>query len=77
MKPYDQPTLNPTPKIKAVGIAGLIVPAVVAVLAAFGVILPDGLSTQVEAAITAILVVVSAVQAVIQFAAGYLKRDEE
>lgn len=73
----DQPTSNPTPKVAAVGTAGAIVAAIVALLAVTGVIVPQGLTDQATAATAAILVIVSFVQAVIQFIAGYMKREKK
>lgn len=74
---YDQKSAKPVPKVAAVGIAGVAVSLVVAVLAGFGVIVPGDVSSQAEAGIAAIIVVVSAVQAVVQFAAGYFKKDKK
>lgn len=73
----NQPTLTPTPKVAAVGTAGGAVAAIVTLLAVAGVIVPSGLSDQASAAVAAILIVVSFAQALIQFAAGYMKKDKK
>jgi len=75
----DQPTAAPTAKVAAVGIAGIvavIVPLIVTLLAAFGIIIPEGLTAQLIASASAIVTIYAAVQAIVQFAAGYFKRSE-
>jgi len=75
----DQPTAAPTNKVAAVGIAGIvavIVPLIVTILAGFGVIIPDELTAKLIASASAIVTIYAAVQAVVQFAAGYFKRNE-
>lgn len=72
---YNQPTSLPVPKVAAVGIAGVIVTAIVAVLAAFGVIVPDEVSNAATGAVAGIIFVISAIQTIVVFAAGYIKRD--
>ena len=72
----DQPTAAPTNKVAAVGIAGVLIAAIVSILTAFGVIIPDGLPEQANAAVAATVVVVSFVQAGVQFLAGYFKRNK-
>jgi protein-S-isoprenylcysteine O-methyltransferase Ste14 len=74
---YEQPNGKPVPKMVAVATAGAIVPAIVALLAAFGVIIPDDISSQAQSAMVAILTLVSAGQALIMFVSGYIKRDEK
>jgi hypothetical protein len=72
---YEQPTSAPVPKVAAAGIAGVIVTAVVTVLAMSGIIVPDNVSQAAVNAISAVVIVVSAVQTVITFVAAYFKRD--
>ncbi len=74
---YNQMDYEPVPKVKAVAAAGAIVTLVITVLALFGVIVPDNISSQAEGAIAATVIVVSFIQSVVVFAAGYLKRDEK
>jgi uncharacterized membrane protein len=73
---YDQPTSAPTAKVAAVGGAGAIIALVVTALAYFGVIVPDGLSQQATAAVAAIITIITFAQAILQFAAGYIKKSE-
>ena len=63
--------------MQAVGYAGGGVAAVVTLLALFGVIVPDDVGQAAEAGITALFVVISAVQAILTFAAGYFKKNEK
>lgn len=72
---YDQPTSVPVPKVKAVAIAGVVITAIVAVLTAFGIIVPSDVSDAAQNGVAAVIIIVSAVQTVITFAAGYFKRD--
>jgi hypothetical protein len=72
----NQPTAAPTQKMQAVGAAGAGVAAVVTLLAIFGVIVPEDVSKSAEGGIAALFVLVSAVQAVVTFAAGYLKKNK-
>lgn len=74
---YEQPTDKPVPKIMAVGQSGAVVAGIVALLALFGVIIPDDISSQAEAALKALFVILPFMQAIIQFLAGYFKRDEK
>ena len=74
---YNQPTAAPTSKVAAVGVAGAVVAGTVALLAMFGVIVPDSLSEQATQAVAAIIVVISFIQAVVQFLAGYLKKSKQ
>ncbi|HET8709263.1 MAG TPA: hypothetical protein VFL85_03195 [Candidatus Saccharimonadales bacterium] len=64
----DQPTSKPTAKVAAGGLAGVIVTAVVAILAAFGVVVPADVSS-------AALALVAAVTTIISFVAAYAKRE--
>lgn len=73
---YNQPTLTPTAKVKAVGGVGMVIAAIVTLLTLTGVTVPEGLPEQAEAAWTAGLIVLSFIQAVIQFAAGYFKKSD-
>lgn len=73
---YIQPTAKPTAKVRAVGVAGGAVAAIVTILALFGVIIPEELSSQAEAAVTAVIVAITFAQALIQFVAGYLKKSD-
>lgn len=73
---YTQPTAVPTAKVKAVGVAGGTVALIVSLLAVFGVIVPEDLSAQAEAAVTALIVVITFAQALIQFIAGYMKKSD-
>jgi hypothetical protein len=75
LREYDQPTTAPVPKVAAVGQVGAAITAFVTLLALTGIIIPDGLAKQAEAAIQSTLVIVTFLQALIQFLAGYLKRD--
>lgn len=68
--PYDQPTSSPTPKVAAVGATGAIVTALVFVLARFNIVVPQEISD-------AVVTLVVAASALLQFLAGYLKRDEK
>lgn len=72
---YNQPTAAPTAKVSAVGVAGVVIAALVSILTAFGVTLPDGLPEQANNTVTAIIVVITFVQAVITFLAGYFKKS--
>jgi hypothetical protein len=72
---YEQPTSVPVPKVAAAGIAGVIVTAVVTVLAMSGIIVPDDVSQAAVNAISAVVIVVSAIQTVITFVAAYFKKD--
>lgn len=74
---YNQPTSLPVPKVAAVGVAGVIVTALVTVLALFGVIVPDNVSQAATGAVAGIIFVVSAIQTIVTFAAGYIKRDQK
>lgn len=74
---YNQPTSKPTAKIAAVGTAGIIVSLTVSMLAIFGVIVPDDLSAQAEQAVTAVILIITFGQALIQFIAGYMKKSEK
>lgn len=74
---YNQPTVLPVPKVAAVGIAGVIVTAIVAVLAAFGILVPDEVSQAATGAVAGIIFVISAIQTIVVFAAGYIKRDQK
>lgn len=79
MATYTQPTPAPVAKVKAVGYAGIIttiVPLIVTVLASFGVALPDNISNQAVAVIGAIVTLYAAVQSVVHFLAGYIKKAE-
>lgn len=67
---YDQPTNKPTAKMTAVGGAGAVVLAVVTILAAFGVQVPENVSG-------AVLTLVTALSVIIPFIAGYLKREKK
>jgi hypothetical protein len=71
---YEQPTSLPVPKVAAAGIAGVIVTAVVTVLALSGIIVPGNVSQAAVNAISAIVFLVSAVQTVVTFAAAYFKK---
>lgn len=72
----NQPTSAPTAKVAAVGLAGLIITAIIGILASFGVIVPDGLSDQASQAVGATVTIVAAIQAIVQFFAGYLKKAQ-
>jgi hypothetical protein len=72
----NQPTSKPTKKVTAVGVAGLSVTALIALLAAFGVTVPDALGEQAVAAVGGIAVAVSFIQAAVTFIAGYMKRED-
>ena len=72
---YNQPTALPVPKVAAVGVAGVVVTAIVAVLAAFGIIVPDNVSQAATGAVAGIIFLISAIQTIVTFAAGYIKRD--
>lgn len=65
----------PVPKVAAVGGAGAAIAAVVTLLALTGVIVPEGLTEHAESAFQAAIVLVTFVQAVLAFAAGYVKKD--
>lgn len=73
---YNQPSQKPIAKVLAVGQAGGAIAAIVTILALFGIIVPDELSDQGEAAATAVIVVVTFGQALLQFAAGYFKKSK-
>lgn len=72
----NQPTSTPTLKMQAVGAAGAGVAAVVTLLALFGVIVPDDVSQSAEGGIKALFILISALQAVIAFATGYIKKNK-
>lgn len=67
---YTQPTPKPTQKMTTVGLAGVVVTAVVGILAAFGVQVPADVSG-------AVLTGVSAVVTVVTFVAGYVKKEKK
>lgn len=76
---YSQPTSKPTAKVAAVGKAGAIavaIPLIVTILASFGVIVPDDVSTAAVTGVGAAVTLYAAVQAIYQFGAGYLKKSE-
>lgn len=73
----NQLTLKPTLKMQAVGYAGGGVMAIVTLLALFGVIVPDDVSQATDSAIKAMFVIISAVQVIITFAAGYFKKSKK
>ncbi len=75
--PYNQPTDTPVPKVQAVGVAGIIIPAIVAILAYFGVIVPDNVSQAATNSVAGILTVISMIQTVVMFFAGYFKKDKK
>ena len=82
MATYTQPTLKPTSKIAAVGYAGIIttlVPLMVIVLNSLGAtgVDPDALSTGIINAIAAIVTIYNAVSVLIQFIAGYMKKEKK
>lgn len=72
---YEQPTNLPVPKVQAAGVAGVIITALVTVLAMSGVIVPDNVSQAAVGAVSAVVFLVSAAQTVITFAAAYFKKD--
>lgn len=59
---------KPVPKVQAVGTAGAVITGIVALLAAFGIVVPEEISD-------AALAVVVGVTAIVTFVAGYLKKD--
>lgn len=71
----NQDSNVPVPKVAAVGIAGVIVTAVVTVLAQLGVLVPESVSTAATNAVIGLVIAVSAAQTVIQFLAGYFKKS--
>lgn len=73
---YNQPTATPTAKVSATLGAGVVVSLVVALLAQFGVIIPDNVSAQAESAMVAIVILITFGQTAVQFLAGYLKKSE-
>lgn len=75
VREYEQPTSVPVPKVAAVGIAGVVVTALVSMLAAFGILVPDNVSTAATGAVAGVVIVISALQTIITFVAGYLKKD--
>ena len=66
----NQPNSAPTAKMTAVGIAGLVVTALVTVAAAFGITIPETVSS-------AALALVAAVTTIATFVAGYWKREQK
>lgn len=74
---YNQPTSAPTPKISAVGGASIVIGAIVAILTAFGVTIPDGLPAQAEQAVAAVILIVTFVQGLLPWLAGYFKKSEK
>jgi hypothetical protein len=74
---YDQPTAKPTAKISAVGGAGIVIGSIVAILTIFGVTVPDGLPAQAEAAVSAVVLIITFVQGAFMWLAGYLKKSEK
>lgn len=77
LKKYDQPTAAPTAKISAVGGASIVIGAIVAILTAFGVTLPDNLPDQAEQAVAAVILLVTFIQGLVPWLAGYLKKSEK
>lgn len=81
MATYNQPTLTPTPKVAAVGYAGIVttlVPLVVFVLTGLGVHLGNtgDLTNGLINLIAAIVTIYQAITAVVHFVAGYMKKDK-
>lgn len=74
---YEQPTSLPVPKVAATGVAGVIVTAVVTVLALTGVIVPDSVSQAAVGVVSALVFIVSALQTIITFVAAYTKKDKK
>lgn len=74
---YEQPTSLPVPKVKAAGIAGVIVTAVVTVLSMSGIIVPDNVSSAAVGTVSAVVFIISALQTIITFAAAYIKKDKK
>lgn len=76
MATANKPTRKPTAKVTAATAASTIVGAIVAVLALFGVIIPEGMSEQAEAAVTGIIVCVALLEPAITFIGGYFKKEK-
>lgn len=72
---YNQPSSAPVPKVQAVAGAGAVITAIVTLLALMGVIVPESVSQAAEGAVVALFVVISALQTILTFAAGYFKKD--
>jgi positive regulator of sigma E activity len=76
---YTQPTATPTAKVKAVGYAGGVVTSVAALvylLSLFGIIVPVDVSDAAVQLITGVIALVSLVQTIVTFAAGYFKKSD-
>lgn len=71
MQPVDQPTSKPTPKVAAVGTAGVVMTLVVAVAGVFNIHLPASLGDNVTSLVTGVVAFVS----IVHFLVGYFKRD--
>lgn len=74
---YEQPTSAPVPKVAAAAQAGVIVTAIMTILALSGVIVPDGVSQAAQNAISVLAILVPAVQTVVMFVAAYFKKDKK
>lgn len=72
---YDQPTNAPVPKMVAVGQASAIIGALVALLTAMGVTVPDSVPESAQNAVAAVMMLIAAVQGFIPWLAGYFKKD--
>jgi hypothetical protein len=66
----NQDSLQPTSKMNAVGIAGVLITSLISVLTVFGVVVPANVSG-------AALVLVSAIVTIVTFIAGYLKQERK
>lgn len=74
---YEQPTSLPVPKVQATAISGVVITAIVTVLASTGVIVPDSVSSAAVGVVSALVFIISALQTVITFVAAYLKKDKK
>lgn len=72
---YEQPTSKEVPKIAAVRNAGVAITAIVTLLSVTGVTVPDDISQAAQNGMAAFMILLTAGQAILMWAAGYWKKD--
>ena len=78
---YTQPTITPTAKVKAVGLAGIamtVVPLIITLLAVMGIDAgsPEAATNQVLAVIGAVVTICNAINSLVLFVSGYMKKSD-
>lgn len=74
---YNQPSNKPIPKVVAVGQAGAVLTALFTLLAVTGVTVPEDVSEATQNTIVALSIAIPAIQTIVLFIAGYIKRDKK